>query len=85
MEEDGVDVVSLESLVEKEFKKRLTAKDEESQPERFWSMFYTIPTYHNPTGILTSPAKCQKIMEIARKFDLVQNSAIFFNYLCTLF
>ena len=47
MEEDGVDVVSLESLVEKEFKKRLTAKNEESQPERFWSMFYTIPTYQS--------------------------------------
>ncbi|XP_039966083.1 aromatic amino acid aminotransferase C569.07-like [Bactrocera tryoni] len=39
---DGVDVKELEKIVqEKRF---------QSKSKTFWAMYYTIPTYHNPTG-----------------------------------
>jgi DNA-binding transcriptional MocR family regulator len=69
MQSDGVDVSALEISVEKEFRKR--SSPEKLNSGRFWSMFYTIPTYHNPTGTLMSSEKCKKVVEIARKFDLV--------------
>ncbi|TMW39168.1 hypothetical protein DOY81_015752, partial [Sarcophaga bullata] len=41
LNEDGVDLEMLEKLVqEKQFK---------SKNKEFWGMYYTIPTYHNPT------------------------------------
>lgn len=47
LNDDGVDLVDLEEkLKEKQFK---------SNPKKiFWGIYYTIPTYHNPTGILFS-------------------------------
>jgi DNA-binding transcriptional MocR family regulator len=72
MQSDGVDVSALEISVEKEFRKR--SSQEKLNSGRFWSMFYTIPTYHNPTGTLMSSEKCKKVVEIARKYDLVIES-----------
>jgi DNA-binding transcriptional MocR family regulator len=73
MEPDGVDIVALEAAVEREFRRRFPEKDSNiPEVKRFWAMFYTIPTFHNPSGVLTSPEKCRKIIQIARKFDLVR-------------
>jgi DNA-binding transcriptional MocR family regulator len=68
---DGVDVNALERAVEAEFEK-VSAKKMELNKNRFWAMFYTIPTFQNPTGTLLSPEKSRRIVEIARKFDLVR-------------
>ncbi len=69
---DGVDVSALEKAVEAEFAK-FSAKRNEPDKNRFWAMFYTIPTFQNPTGTLLSPEKCRRVVQIARKFDLVTN------------
>lgn len=46
LNEDGVNVFELEENLKKyKFK---------SSGKMFWALYYTIPTYHNPTGILFS-------------------------------
>ena len=69
MRHDGVDVDILESSVQNELNK-FSSKSKLNEG-RFWAMFYTIPTFHNPTGILMSSEKRKKVIEIARKYDLV--------------
>ena len=58
MQDDGVDVDVLEDAMKKEFD-RLDIKNRREN-ERFWAMFYTIPTYHNPTGSCLSDSKSKK-------------------------
>lgn len=44
LNEDGVDIKDLEEKVrERQF---------QSKEKMFWAIYYTIPTFHNPTGIL---------------------------------
>ncbi|EDV96973.1 2-aminoadipate transaminase [Drosophila grimshawi] len=63
LNEDGVDLNDLEVKVsERQFK---------SESKEFWAIYYTIPTYHNPTGILFSPTVCRGIVQLARKFDFL--------------
>ena len=71
MERDGVDASALEKTVEAEYAK-VSVKNIDSNKNRFWAMFYTIPTFQNPTGTLLSPEKCRRVIQIARKFDLVK-------------
>ena len=71
MERDGVDVSALEKAVEAEYA-RVSVKNIDSNKNRFWAMFHTIPTFQNPTGTLLSPEKCRRVIQIARKFDLVK-------------
>ncbi|KAH8371236.1 hypothetical protein KR093_006712 [Drosophila rubida] len=60
---DGVDLIDLEEKVKtRQFK---------SKSKEFWGIYYTIPTYHNPTGILFSPDVCRGIVRLARKFDFL--------------
>lgn len=49
LNDDGVDLKDLEEKVSKRRFK--------SEKKEFWGIYYTIPTYHNPTGILFSPGK----------------------------
>lgn len=62
----GVNVDKLEAAIKAEHPKR-------SDPgkDKFWAMLYTIPTFHNPTGSVLSPEKSAKVVELARKYDLV--------------
>lgn len=46
---DGVDLKDLEEKVKERCFK--------SENKEFWGIYYTIPTYHNPTGILFTPGK----------------------------
>ena len=62
----GVDITALEEAVEREHANR-----EDPGTGKFWAMFYTIPTFHNPTGSVMSPEKCRKVVELARRFDFV--------------
>ncbi|KAH8303025.1 hypothetical protein KR044_013321 [Drosophila immigrans] len=60
---DGVDLEDLEAKV--------SARHFKSKSKEFWGIYYTIPTYHNPTGILFSPEVCRGIVKLARKFDFL--------------
>ncbi|EDW19584.1 uncharacterized protein YER152C isoform X1 [Drosophila mojavensis] len=63
LNDDGVDLNDLEVKVkERRFK---------SQNKEFWAIYYTIPTYHNPTGILFSPTVCRGIVALSRKYDFL--------------
>lgn len=44
--EDGVDIEDLEEKVK--------ARQFQSGAKMFWGVYYTMPTFHNPTGILFS-------------------------------
>ena len=53
LNDDGVDLKDLEEkLKEKKF---------DPKAKMFWGIYYTIPTFHNPTGILFSDGKFTKI------------------------
>ena len=69
MQDDGVDTEFLHDSIKKEYD-RLDIVNK-SDTEKFWAMFYTIPTYHNPTGVCLSAAKCHKVIHLARKFNLL--------------
>lgn len=56
MEDDGVDLASLEQAIRS------------SHNPRF---FYVIPTFQNPSGIVTSLAKRQGILEICRRYGVL--------------
>lgn len=60
---DGVDLACLESLLKQ---KQFSSKNKE-----FWGMYYTIPTYHNPTGIEFSKDVCEGLIKLARKYDIL--------------
>ena len=63
----GVDVAELEEAVKREHARRVHPEGQ----GKFWAMFYTIPTFHNPTGSVMSPEKCSKVVELARRYDFV--------------
>jgi len=65
MIEDGVDTDHLEQMVAKE--KALVKEG----GERFWGMLYTIPVFHNPTGVSMSQAVKEKVVQMARRHDLL--------------
>lgn len=55
MQPDGVDLDALEALCK-------------THGDRI-SMFYAIPTFHNPTGYNTSTEKRQRLVELAHQYD----------------
>jgi 2-aminoadipate transaminase len=57
---DGLDVDALE--------RRLIAARATDRPAR---LLYTIPTFHNPTGISLAPARRRRLVEIAAAHDLL--------------
>ena len=70
MTNDGVDIEMLEDAIKKQFEKR-NNKDNCDTTGQFWAMFYTIPTYHNPTGVCLSDSKSKKVIQIARKYNVL--------------
>ena len=64
---DGIDLEELESKI-------LNYQDkscQEQQDGRYWGMIYTIPTYHNPTGITMKKSVGQQLINLARKYNLL--------------
>ena len=65
MTEEGIDVSELEKAVLKEREGIV------SQSDRYWAMVYTIPNFHNPTGVTMSPVRGKKLIELATKQDML--------------
>lgn len=53
LNDDGVDINDLEA--------KLKANQFKSKSKMFWGIYYTMPTFHNPTGILFSEGKSFEI------------------------
>jgi len=68
MKEDGIDTEHLEEMVAKEAARTFADK---TNSDRFWGMIYTIPTFHNPTGITFSSQSGRNLIKIAKKAGLV--------------
>uniref|UniRef100_A0A182Y7Y2 Aminotransferase class I/classII large domain-containing protein n=2 Tax=Anopheles stephensi TaxID=30069 RepID=A0A182Y7Y2_ANOST len=61
---DGPDVASLQALIAQH---RFAA----TKGKLFWGVYYTIPTFHNPTGIVFSEEKCQQLIKLARESNIL--------------
>lgn len=64
MKEDIVDLDAFERIIIDE------RKENSYQGNAFWAMFYTIPTFHNPTG-MTLPAGNIRLCELQLNCCLV--------------
>ena len=69
MTEDGVDVESLESKI----KSAAGGRKEELEDDdgRYWGLYYSIPTFHNPTGVTFSDSVMSRIVEISEKYKVL--------------
>ena len=65
MQSDGMDLEELEVKVKKLPDLPIT----ESSP--FRAAVYVITTFHNPTGICYSAEKCRRLVQLARKYNLL--------------
>ena len=63
----GVNVEVLEAKIKAEYDNR----PKDLTDNKFWAMFYTVPTFHNPTGAVLSPEKSKKLIALARKYDVL--------------
>ncbi|XP_070177062.1 uncharacterized HTH-type transcriptional regulator YisV-like isoform X2 [Littorina saxatilis] len=45
--------------------------EKRSSARPFWGMVYTIPVYNNPKGNCYSASRCRKLVELARKYDVL--------------
>jgi len=65
--QDGIDVEVLEESI-----KTVAANhDTKTDDGRYWGMIYTIPTYHNPTGITMTQSVGENLIKIAKKYNLL--------------
>ncbi len=60
LDADGLDVEALAEAVR-------AVRASERRPR----LLYTIPTFHNPTGVSLTPARRRRLLEVARREDLV--------------
>lgn len=67
MKDGVVDIDAMARIVAEE-KKNEYYLDEE---KIFWAMFYTIPTFHNPTGMTLPPESCKQLVTIARDYSIL--------------
>ncbi|XP_015119614.1 uncharacterized protein LOC107042891 isoform X2 [Diachasma alloeum] len=67
MKEKTVDLEAFDRIVEEEKGRNNYYL---SDQKIFWGIFYTIPTYHNPTGMVLPRDKCKMLVEIARKHSI---------------
>ncbi|XP_024947201.1 uncharacterized protein LOC107274184 isoform X2 [Cephus cinctus] len=67
MKDDLVDLDEMEKILQVERKGNYFL----NKDKIFWGMFYTIPTYHNPTGMTLPPEDCKRLVKIARENSIV--------------
>ncbi|XP_077272268.1 2-aminoadipate transaminase isoform X2 [Temnothorax americanus] len=68
MKNDAVDLDALEKIIiEEKTKGNFLLNNQKI----FWAMFYTIPIFHNPTGMTLSPDQCKRLVEIAQNNSIV--------------
>jgi len=65
LEGDGMNLDILEEKVKKLSDVKVSAR------HPFRAAVYVIPVYHNPTGICYSAAKCERLVTLARKYNLL--------------
>ncbi|XP_043256125.1 2-aminoadipate transaminase-like [Colletes gigas] len=68
MKNDNVDLDAFEKIIAEEKKNNNFFLTDE---KIFWAMFYTIPTFHNPTGTTLPPESCKRLVEIARNNSIM--------------
>ncbi|XP_076748600.1 2-aminoadipate transaminase isoform X2 [Xylocopa sonorina] len=68
MKNDIVDLNAFEKIVVEE---KQSGNFLINEQKIFWAMFYTIPTFHNPTGTTLLPASCKRLVEIARRNSIM--------------
>jgi len=66
MDEQGIDVVELEEAVRRE--REVMGEVGEG---RFWAMVYTIPNYHNPTGLTMTRERGKQLIDVASRHDML--------------
>ncbi|XP_033763028.1 uncharacterized protein YER152C-like [Pecten maximus] len=66
--EDGIDLDKLEDLLKEH---RQKAGDKSTWKCPFWTMLYLMTVYNNPRGNCLSPDKCKKLVDLARKYDVL--------------
>nr|CAD7439005.1 unnamed protein product [Timema bartmani] len=64
---EGVDTEALKIIASEE---RSKGSWELTENKLFWAIFYTIPIFHNPTGVTMSQNCCESLVRVARKLDL---------------
>ena len=69
MGDEGMDMEHLAEMVAKEASRNVGCVGSESN--RFWGLIYTIPTFHNPTGITFSRQTGSRLVQIARQSGLL--------------
>ena len=60
MTSEGIDYKAFEEKVKEE--KMISVVDS----DKFWSMLYVIPNYHNPTGITYAKATCTELLRVCQ-------------------
>lgn len=68
MKNDMVDVNAFEKIV---MEQKCDHNFLTNEQKIFWAMFYTIPTFHNPTGSTLLVGNCKRLVEIARKNSII--------------
>ncbi|OXU25097.1 hypothetical protein TSAR_016883 [Trichomalopsis sarcophagae] len=63
MKDDVVDLDAFEKIVKEEKRKSYTIGNDKI----FWAMYYTVPTFHNPTGMSLSPEMSRRLVKMARE------------------
>ena len=64
---DGVDIAALERSVER----AAAGRSVETEAERHWGAIYTIPTFHNPTGVTLGRQRGEQLIAVARRWNLL--------------
>ncbi|KAI6191518.1 Aminotran-1-2 domain-containing protein [Aphelenchoides bicaudatus] len=64
---DGLDLNNLE----KQFERDLKNVEVDREAGRYSAACYLVPTYQNPNGTVLSGEKCKRIIQLARKFNVL--------------
>ncbi|VDM42315.1 unnamed protein product [Toxocara canis] len=78
IELDGMNVDRLEEMWAKNLKE---IKTEEQAKRPYQAVLYTVPTFQNPTGTVLPPAKCDRVVKLARKYHVLVLSEDVYNIL----
>ncbi|KAI6187479.1 Aminotran-1-2 domain-containing protein [Aphelenchoides besseyi] len=65
IEKDGIDVEDLENVWSRDL------KDANPSDENYSAVLYLMPQYHNPFGIVLSAEKSKRVVQLARKFNVL--------------
>lgn len=61
---DGPDLDAMEKIL-------VSHKLSKPNGTRYPCMYYTVPVFHNPTGITFSEAKCKALIRLSRQYDML--------------